>query len=301
MPINVNELRLAAHFSRVGASTRTGVITYDVYCAALNTLDPSVQTAFSIPGALGVFIDHMKSLMHDLIDGLKIGIKDIITALKQKNIFALLKAIGFNLNVLVKAFVKLLQAGPKMLIHTLQQLEEDGWLDKLKSGAARVDEVLNAYPVLKKVGGVVIGALLIYLWTRATFTGHPDTDLNLEVAIKAVCGHYDVAQILGDPANIAGLLLGVSGIAGLDLGIAWMGHVTTDASAHAVTAMNLAMALVATGLIYAGKKGLADKLKPYMFGKGDIDKKFHDVPESEHSSFVSTASVALIASRLATS
>jgi hypothetical protein len=246
-------------------------ITYELYCSTIDTLDPSVQTAFSIPGPLGALMDHLKELTHELVDGLKIGIKDVIVALKQKDIFALLKGIGFNLKVLVNAFVKLAHAGPKLLIETLKSLEEEGWLDKIKSGAAKVDDVLHAHPILTKVGGVVIAALLLYLWINASFTGHPNTDLNMTSIVMALKGHFDVADLFADPEGLTGVILSISGMAGLNTGISWLGHLVQD-SADVVTALNLCLALVYTGLAHAGKMGIANKIKPYLFGKKDLEK-----------------------------
>jgi hypothetical protein len=279
-------------------------ISYGVYCAALNTLDPSYQVAFSIPGALGHFIGHLKELMHDLVDGLKVGVGDIITALKQKDIFALLKGVGFNLKVILNALNKLLHTGPKMLVHVFQQIEQDGWLEKLKSGAVKVDEFLHAHPILTKVGGVVIGALLLYLMLFGNFTGHPATDLDMTNIIGAIKGSYHVEDLFATPEQIAFMVIGITGVfssaAGIDAlstGISWLGHIATGVGEYGVAAMNLCLALIYTGLVKAGKAGIAAKLKPYMFGHKDVDKTFHDGPPSKSSTH--HAAVVAISMRLA--
>lgn len=245
-------------------------VSYQVYCAAIDTLDPSVQTAFSIPGPLGSLMEHLKDLVKEMVDGLKIGLKDILVALKQKDVFALLKGVGFNLKIILNAFLKLAHAGPKALVDTLKSLEKEGWLDKLKSGAAKVDDLLHAHPILTKVGGIVIAALLLYLWINGAFTGHPDTDLNMTPIIKALKGQFDVADLFADPDGLASLILGISGIAGINTGITWMGHMVKD-SENVINGMNLCLALIYTGLVNSGKSGIAAKIKPYLFGHKDIE------------------------------
>ena len=280
-------------------------ISYGVYCSALNTLDPSCQVAFSIPGALGAFIDHLKELMHDLIDGLKLGITDIITALKQKDIFALLKGIGFNIQIILKALVKLLHTGPKMLIHTFQQIENDGWLERLKSGATTVDQFLHSHPILTKAGGVVIGALLLYLWLYSNFTGHPGTDLDVTTILNALVGKYRVEDLFATPEGITSLILGITGvisfatgIGALSTGIEWLGHVAEGSTTSTIMALNLCLALIYTGLVKAGKANVAAKIKVYLFGHKDLDKTFKNAaPSPAMSSYLS--SLKIIQARLA--
>lgn len=294
MPQTLSEITLRAHAEYANAES----IPYEVYCAAINTLDPNVQVAFSIPGPLGHLIDHLKELVHDLIAGLKIGILDIIKALKQRDVFALLKGIGFNLKIVINAFVKLAHSAPKTLLKTLHDMEKAGWLEKIKSGAATVDDMLHAHPVLTRVGGVAIAALLLWLWLNATFTGHPGTDFDMTDVAKALSGHYDVAEIFASPNGLVVLAFSFTGLAGFSVGIEWLGNIFHDESHHTQMAMNFCLALIYTGLVHIGKKGLADKIKPYLFGHGDIDRKFKDTPEPATSA-VTAQAVKSIAVRLA--
>ena len=254
----------------VVSAKHTEDVSYEVYCSAIDSLAPGVQCAFSMPGPLGALLEHLKELIKELTEGLKIGMKDILTALKQKDVFSLLKGIGFNLKVLINAFVKLAHAGPKLLVETLKSLEKEGWLEKIKSGAAKVDDMLHAHPVLTKVGGVVIAALLLYLWINGAFTGHPDTDLNLTPIIKALKGQFSVGELFADPDGLTSLILGLSGIAGINTGVTWMGHMVKD-SENVINSMNLCLALIYTGLVNSGKGGIAARIKPYLFGHKDID------------------------------
>lgn len=289
--LSITERTLLAHVEYADAAA----IPYEVYCAAIDTLDQNVQVAFKIPGPLGHLIEHLKELVHDLVSGLKIGFMDIIAALKQRDVFALLKGIGFNLKVIVKAMVKLAHSGPKMLVRTLQDLEKAGWLEKLKSGAATVDDMLHAHPILTKVGGVVIGALLIWLWMNATFTGSPITDLDMTDIVQALLGHYSVADIFASPSGLVMLAVSFSGMAGLSAGVNWLGNIFVDNEENVTIAMNFCMALIYTGLVHLGKGGIANRIKPYLFGRGDLDKKFKDAPDVAS---VNATAVRVIYSRL---
>ena len=293
----LNRARARAFVSSVDRNDPESV-SYGMYCSAINSLDPKYQVAFVLPAPLLSLVAHLKELVHDLVDGLKIGIKDIIAALKQKDIFALLKGIGFNLKVLAKAMIKLAHSSPKLLIDTFKHLEQAGWLNKIQKGAATVDELLHAHPVLTKVGGIVIGAFLFYMWINASFVGHPTTDLDVTTIVKALRGDFDVTDIFASPEGIASLVLGLTGIAGVSIGINWLGNLLDEdiantaltsidygidllnktANLNMTHAFNLGLALIFTGLMHAGKANIAAKIKPYLFGHKDIDKQFHGAP-----------------------
>ena len=263
------------------------MVTHTVYCAALDTLllPEGTELSWSIPGPLGHLIDHIKELLHELVDGLKIGLADIIAALKNRSVFQLLKGIGFNLKVLFKAILKLMASGPTILMRTFEDIEKNGWLEKLKSGAVTIDEFLHAHPLLTKIGGVGVAALMTCMWLHTMFVGHPSHDLDMTTIAQALLGHYSVEDIFTTPKGLAAVsmcLLTISGAASfahVSNAIQWLG---SDSS-------NLLLGLIYTGGVRAAETELVKRIKPFLFKS----------PRAlEDTVSVAAASVTLIMARL---
>lgn len=244
------------------------MISHTVYCSALDTLllPEGTELSWSIPGPLGHFLEHMRQLVHELVDGLKIGINEIINALKSRSIFALLKGIGFNIMVLFKAIVKLASLGPTILEKTLEDLEKGGWLRKLQSGAVNVDDFLHAHPALTHIGGVGIAALLIVMWLNTMFTGSPRHDLDLTDILKALTGHFDVKELFTSPEGLSAVIMcltavsGAHALSGVVNAITWLGS----------NVANLGLCLVYTGAVKAGEHKLVEKIKPFILRKPSV-------------------------------
>lgn len=83
--------------------------------------------------------------------------------------------------------------------------------EKLKD----LDEFLNQHPNLKRIGGLVIAGLLIYLWTQISFTGDLDADFDLSLVFSALQGHLGFADVFSGPNGIELLLLLVTNLMGL--------------------------------------------------------------------------------------
>lgn len=239
------------------------MITHTMYCSALDTLllPDGTELSWSIPGPLGHLLDHLKEILHELVDGLKIGIADVVKALKNRSIFQLLKSIGFNLKVLFKAIVKLAHTGPHIITKTFEDIEKGGWLEKLKSGAATIDDFLHQHPLLTKLGGAGIAALLLCMWMNTMFIGSPKQDLDMSAIGSALMGHYDVQDLFISPEGLTDIslfLLTVSGAASL-------AHIANAVNWLSSDMANLVLGLVYTGGVGAAESELVKKIKPFLF------------------------------------
>lgn len=242
-------------------ATRNAPISYEVYCSALNSLEyPGTEIAITLPGLLGHLVDHLQELMRELTEGLKIGVADIVKALKSKSVFQLLKSIGFNLKVLGKAFLKPAATGPQVLTKLMKDLESSGWLEKLKSGAETVDSFLKANPVIARIGGVGIAALLLAMWLNTMFTGSPRHDLDVAPILSALVGKFDLVDLFTSPEGLSSIIIlfanlsGASAFSQVSSLVVWLG---SDMS-------NLLLALVYTGAVKAREGALVKKIKPYL-------------------------------------
>lgn len=223
-------------------------VTYNEYIDALNEialldecgqLNEGVLDSLSgLTGKVGKFIANAKKTMSDVLDNTKLKTSDLIKAFKNKEIFGVLKKVGFS----IKKLLMMLKAGQKALNHGLskifKEIHNSKILQKINSGAMSVDEFLTKYPILKKIGGVAVAGILLWTWFNMSFTGASlDFDIDQSSVLDALAGNFSIADLFTSPdglKTLAFLALGLSGIS-----------VVTYFPA---TAYNLTMSIIYTGL-----------------------------------------------------
>ena len=197
----------------------------------------------------------------ELAETAAMGIKDMISVLKAKDgfLFKLFGAIGWQFDQLKtmiqnakKHYAKFREAlvGGLAGIPGFKQAIEGG-----KVAAKQVDEWMKKYPILKKIGGPIIAAILVFIWMNMSFTGDWDSDFDLTPMLKAMMGEFDIAELFLSKAGIEMLGLLALGM-GTTLSFPWLTGISGTA--------RLAVAFVYTiGKIVLNK----------TFGKDKSDKK----------------------------
>jgi uncharacterized membrane protein len=214
-------------------------ITHESYCFILDNhlnenifsdiKDKAIQAAARL---LGPIKDFIKKIANDF----NVGISQIIEAFKQKSVFEFLKAIKFNLGLVLKAFKELTSLIRNGLFNVFEKIARTGIFEKLRSGAIKIDEFLDEYPLIKKIGGLAIGAILIYMWLNMTFIGDFDYDFNWSDILAAFAGKFSLADLFLSPS---GLMLITLFVTGPYLSIPWLGS----------SMYNLAIAIFYTGYV----------------------------------------------------
>ena len=242
-------------------------VTYEVYCEALDLVladrltegyfaeaiardalnegfwgslkdktKAAVDYVKALPGKLVGFFKEVKAIFEELATRFKADISDMIEAIKQRDVFGAIKAFGFSLGKIVKAVHEALSILRKGLMNVFEEIANSGVVQKLRSGAIKVDEFFDQHPILKKVGGVALAGLLLFIWLHSTLLGDVG-DFDMGVIGAALVGSFSITDLFTTPSGIAMLALFVTGMTGLS-GIAWFG-----------TATNIVIGLVYTGLV----------------------------------------------------
>jgi hypothetical protein len=92
---------------------------------------------------------------------LNIGISEVIKAFKDRNVFNILKSFGFAFKKILKCvniFTTLIKQG---ILGIFDEIVKTKTFQKIKSGAIKVDELLNRYPLLKRLTGIAMAGLLL--------------------------------------------------------------------------------------------------------------------------------------------
>lgn len=219
-------------------------ITYDVYCKLLdNSLDEGILDTIKglkISGQLVKIFKDLKSTLNDISQKFQLGINDIILAFKQRDVFKLLKSVGFNIKLLFKSINALSTAVRQGLFSIFEELANSKVMLKIKSGAMKVDEILDKYPLLKKIGGIVVAGLLLYIWLNMTFIGDLDYDFNFSDLVAALKGSFSIADLFTSPSGL--MLIALFGTGSmLGLSVPWLGK----------SIYNLTLAIIYTGIVKA--------------------------------------------------
>jgi len=168
--------------------------------------------------------------------------------LKKKQFYEILKSFRFNISLIFRCVFELSKAVRGGLLAIFKELYKTGAIQKLKSGAIKIDDILNKYPRLKMVGGVVVAGLLLYLWLNMTFIGDLDYDFNFSDISNALSGSFSIADLFVSPEGLMLLTLFGTGV-GFGLSIPWLGK----------SAYNFTLAIFYT--VYNRNKGKDFKFK----------------------------------------
>lgn len=220
------------------------IITYEMWCGLLdsvetNILSEGIRDTLAAAGdkikqaVLRIF-GPIKDEILKLADTLKVGLLDIINALKERSVFGVLKAVGFKIRLLVKAISELSRIFREGLLRVFAEISRNKYVQKIRSGVMKIDELLDKYPLLKKLAGIAVAGLLLYIWLNMTFIGDLEYDMNITAMVAALGGAYSLADIFASPEGLMMITLFATG--GL-ISAPWLGAST----------LNLTLALVYTG------------------------------------------------------
>lgn len=201
-------------------------ITYAQYQAALSAVEGK-EVALILPGPLLKWIGEAKAIFEEIANTVKASVSEIVGMFRHKDMFSLLKAVGFNLTKILKALAKVTTLVPRGLLAAMEQLAKSGLLEKLRAGLATIDDVLNAHPIIKQLAGVAVAGLLLWIWMNGAFIGDFKYDMDMSTVILAFKGQFTLQDLFLTPEGLAMLaLFAVGTFTGLSF--TWMAESTAN-------------------------------------------------------------------------
>lgn len=165
----------------------------------------------SISGAIKEKLDFIK----ELATISKMKLEDLVILFKNIKAYAFFKEIKFNL----KKLWELLKAG--YYAYDILHDKISGYASKNKIVYWTTEELkklqawLDAHPAIKKLFGVGLAGLLLYLWFNVGSTGNIDYDFDFSSILHALKGHFNLEDIFGGANGIKLLMVIVTGAIGL--------------------------------------------------------------------------------------
>jgi hypothetical protein len=176
-------------------------------------LDEDISTIneFAIPGKLKKIWKFIK----DLASNISIKIMDLVKLFLDKVVFKFFAKIKFSfkyLFALVKKGFKYYKDVIKAIGDYLAKTRVGKWTEeKLKA----LDKFLATHPKTKRIAGVAVAALLIYIWLNMTFTGDADFDFDMTDMIAALGGSFTLSTLFAGASGMTLLMLFATGAMGL--------------------------------------------------------------------------------------
>ena len=133
-------------------------------------------------------------------------------SLNNKNTFAVAKLNDFSVDKLFdsakkgfKTYQKIINYVPDKIAKVLQKTKFGKEKDK---ALGKLDDYLKKHPNLKRVMGIAAGASNTYAWTKMTFIGDPEYDLDLSAAAAAAAlGDYTMSDLFSGQLGTKFLML----------------------------------------------------------------------------------------------
>tara|TARA_Y100001970_G_scaffold290936_1_gene426316 strand:- start:317 stop:4162 length:3846 start_codon:yes stop_codon:yes gene_type:complete len=153
-----------------------------------------------------------KNFLKDWSKKSKQPLDKINKSMNNKNTFAVAKLNDFSVDKVFDSAKKGFTTFQKVMNYVPDKVS--GVLHKTKFGKKKdkalekVDDYLKKHPKLKRIMGVAAGAAITYAWTKMTFVGDPEYDLDLSAAASAAAlGDYTMSDLFSGELGTKFLVL----------------------------------------------------------------------------------------------
>lgn len=263
--INVDYYQRLQQLSEMIDEPSWAVLTASVLSPKLLTASQKVEAVdlwqkvkdLGMVKKLTQFIEHFRKLTERIATEIGVELQQVVEAFQTKPMLAFFKAIKFSISALlkpIKAFAELYKAG---ILKVFEELHKTGVFQRLHSGALKVDELFDQYPILRRLAGPAVAGLLLWMWCAADFTYSPSLDMDLTSILRAaLAGHWSAAELFTSPEGLTALGLLVAGLTMPWPSPAWL---------SADVPFNILVALCYTAFKHLkGEGSVARKLKSRM-------------------------------------
>ena len=155
------------------------------------------------------------------------NLKDLLVMFKDTRIFKLFKVIGFSIKKLGDLIKKGIQTYNSIQDIIAKKIHDMGGVQYIKKNLNVLDDFFKNHPVLKKIGGVAVAGLLLYIWLNMSFTVDLEYSMDFKDIILALSGNFSLADLFMSPSGITMLIYLATGlVAGVS--VPWPGGTITQ-------------------------------------------------------------------------
>ena len=176
------------------------------------SLDDEVKFLLEVDGMLLEEGVKFNNFLKDWSKKGKQPLDKVRKTMMNKNTFSIAKLNDFNVDKVLdnakkgfKAYQKVINYVPDKIA---KKLAKTKFGEKKEKGLKKLDDFLQKNPKLKRVMGVAAAAGVTYAWTKMTFIGDPEYDLDLSAAASAAAaGDYTMSDLFSGEMGTKFLIL----------------------------------------------------------------------------------------------
>ena len=176
----------------------------------------------------GVFSDISASIrkkldfIREIADQLKIEASELVKLFMDKDVFKFFQRIGWNLKKLFDMAKKGFKLA-SILADTIAEYAEKKGISKwTEAEFKKLDEYLKKHPKTKRIIGVGVASILIFIWLNMSFTGDPAYDFNFSDVLDALSGDVSLTDVFTGKEGIKLMMLFTTGMV-TGLSFPWIG------------------------------------------------------------------------------
>lgn len=234
----------------------------------LSQLHESSLKAISAP-VMGIY-NIINKHFSDAGKNFNFSYKHILRGLKTKNIYGFLRYFSFSLRRILFALEDLTGIISDSLRSGFRALGKIEKIRDRKQRARKIDDVLNQYPVLKKLTGPIVAVMLFFIWMNMAFTGSIKDDFDLTSMFSALVGKYSIETLFLSAQGMSMLSLLAVGLAtGGVVSFVWVGS-----SLGNLTLALVYVALRNVGRAITGVVELGEYIKRKVAARRDVSESF---------------------------
>jgi len=195
---------------RLEEYNRTLSVTYEEYCIVLDNLY-MVNDSIDLLKPLRNFSELIKITILEIAKNFKVGIDVIIKAFKDRHIFGILKAFGFDFILILKSirsFTGLISGGLRAVA---TEIVKTGIIKDIKNGVIILDDLLDKHPILKRLVGLPLAGLLFYVSLHIPCIGDLDFDFDFQEVHDALKGRYKLDDLFLSTESFINAMLLIAG------------------------------------------------------------------------------------------
>ena len=177
-----------------------------------NQLNEGILDMF---GSLKSKIQSKIEFFQALADISKQKLEDLVVLFKDSRVFKFFQHINFNL----KFFFDLIKKGFKVyneVQKAIAQYVSESKIGKFTQDKMQgLDAFLKNHPVLKRISGIAVAGLLLYIWMNMSYTGDFSYDFDFSDILSSLSGNFSLETLFAGTDGTRLLLLFATGLVGL--------------------------------------------------------------------------------------
>ena len=164
-----------------------------------------------LTGKLKSKLDFMRKLSTKL----NVDLTSLVGLFRDSRVFKFFHRIGWSFDKLYGLLKKGFQLGNVLADAIAEYISQTRVAKWTEEEVKKLDAFLKRHPKARRIIGIGVAAILIYIWFNMTFTGDFGYDFGMDDVLAALAGSFSLANIFTGKNGIKLLMLFTSGVLGV--------------------------------------------------------------------------------------